>query len=168
MRSSRLGGIARRDLLRLGFGSLALGASGNFERSPFWSQAAAKTTNEGRILVVVELSGGNDGLNTVVPYGDDAYYRARPRIGIKKERLRKLDQIGTRAASWSLWSFTAATTGSTRSCPMVMTPTTAHGRASASRRNGCASSIRSERGPHPGRCGALRRQRRAQHGRALW
>ena len=35
-----------------------------------------------RILVVLELSGGNDGLNTVVPYGDPAYYRARPTIGI--------------------------------------------------------------------------------------
>src|SRR5262249_56027630 len=87
-RSSRLGGIARRDLLRLGFGSLALSASGNLERSPFWAQAAA-ATREGRILVVVELSGGNDGLNTVVPYGDDAYYRARPRIGLKPERLRQ-------------------------------------------------------------------------------
>src|SRR5262249_50771661 len=91
-RSSVLGSIARRDLLRLGFGSLALVASGNFERSPFWSQSAASTTNEGRSLVVVELSCGNDGLNTVVPYGDDAYYRARPRIGIRKERLRQLDQ----------------------------------------------------------------------------
>ena len=40
-RSSRLGGIARRDLLRAGFGSLVLGASGNFERSPFWAQASA-------------------------------------------------------------------------------------------------------------------------------
>src|SRR5882724_13125462 len=92
-RSSRLGGIARRDLLRAGFGSLVLGASGNFERSAFWAQAsAAPTAQDDRILVVVELSGGNDGLNTVVPYGDDAYYQARPRIGIKKERLRKLDQ----------------------------------------------------------------------------
>jgi uncharacterized protein (DUF1501 family) len=36
-----------------------------------------------RILVVVELSGGNDGLNTVVPYGDPAYHRARPNLGIR-------------------------------------------------------------------------------------
>jgi uncharacterized protein (DUF1501 family) len=51
---------------------------------------AARGSKE-RILVVLELSGGNDGLNTVVPYADDAYYRLRPQIGIKAARLRKLD-----------------------------------------------------------------------------
>ena len=91
-RSARLGGIVRRDLLRAGFGSLVLGASDKLWRSPFWEQAAAaQTDRDGRILVIVELSGGNDGLNTVVPYGDDAYYRARPRIGLRPARLRKLD-----------------------------------------------------------------------------
>jgi uncharacterized protein (DUF1501 family) len=86
-------GMARRDFLRAGFGSLAVGAAaGALTRSPAWAQAAAAgPKNNGRILVVVELSGGNDGLNTVVPYGDDAYYNARPRIGIKPARLRKLD-----------------------------------------------------------------------------
>jgi len=39
-----------------------------------------------RILVVLELSGGNDGLNTVVPYGDPAYYRARPTLGFPSAR----------------------------------------------------------------------------------
>ena len=37
-----------------------------------------------RILVIVQMSGGNDGLNTVVPYGLDEYYRLRPTIGLKK------------------------------------------------------------------------------------
>jgi uncharacterized protein (DUF1501 family) len=92
-RNSHFGGIARRDLLRAGFGSLVLGASDKLWRSPFWAQAAAaQAERDGRILVIVELSGGNDGLNTVVPYGDDAYYRERPRIGIKPARLRKLDE----------------------------------------------------------------------------
>src|SRR5258706_16293031 len=88
---SRLGGVARRDFLRAGFGSLAFGAAGALTRAPAWAQTAAGAAEKGRILVVVELSGGNDGLNTVVPYGDDAYYRARPRIRIKPARLRKLD-----------------------------------------------------------------------------
>jgi uncharacterized protein (DUF1501 family) len=44
-----------------------------------------------RILVVLELSGGNDGLNTLVPYGDDAYYRHRPKIGIRAANLRRID-----------------------------------------------------------------------------
>jgi uncharacterized protein (DUF1501 family) len=39
------------------------------------------------ILVVLQLAGGNDGLNTVVPYVDDAYYRARPTIGIAKDKV---------------------------------------------------------------------------------
>lgn len=37
---------------------------------------------EDRILVIVQLAGGNDGLNTVIPYGDGAYYKARPQLGI--------------------------------------------------------------------------------------
>ena len=46
---------------------------------------------DGKILVVLELSGGNDGLNTLVPYGDDAYYKHRPNLGIPKKGLRVLD-----------------------------------------------------------------------------
>jgi uncharacterized protein (DUF1501 family) len=45
--------------------------------------APALPPREDRVLVVLQLSGGNDGLNTVVPFGDDAYYRERPVIGIK-------------------------------------------------------------------------------------
>jgi len=43
-----------------------------------------------RILVVIELSGGNDGLNTVVPFGDAAYYRARPNLGIRESEVIKV------------------------------------------------------------------------------
>jgi uncharacterized protein (DUF1501 family) len=50
---------------------------------------------DGKILVVVQLSGGNDGLNTVVPFGDDAYRAARPLIGIAGDDTHKLtDGLG--------------------------------------------------------------------------
>ncbi len=39
-----------------------------------------------KVLLVIQLSGGNDGLNTVIPVRDDIYYRARPGIGIAKEK----------------------------------------------------------------------------------
>ncbi len=57
------------------------------------AQAIAGTSMEGQppILVVLELSGGNDGLNTVVPYADDNYYRLRPTIGIPQSQLLSLD-----------------------------------------------------------------------------
>ncbi|MBI1398368.1 MAG: DUF1501 domain-containing protein [Betaproteobacteria bacterium] len=55
------------------------------------AQAAARDDTDDRIMVVLELSGGNDGLNTVVPYADDAYYRHRPTIGIRPDKVRRLD-----------------------------------------------------------------------------
>lgn len=45
-----------------------------------------------RILVVVQLAGGNDGLNTVVPFGQAAYYRARPTIAIPERNVLSLDK----------------------------------------------------------------------------
>lgn len=48
-----------------------------------------------KVLVIVQLSGGNDGLNTVVPYGLGSYYDARPRIGIKpNEVIHLTNQLG--------------------------------------------------------------------------
>ena len=58
--------------------------------APRAAAPAGGRTNE-RILVVLEMSGGNDGLNTVVPHADDLYYRLRPRIGIRPERVRRID-----------------------------------------------------------------------------
>ncbi|MCC6409165.1 MAG: DUF1501 domain-containing protein, partial [Planctomycetes bacterium] len=47
--------------------------------------------DDGRILVLVELYGGNDGLNTIVPYADDEYWRRRPNVNVAKDTLLPLD-----------------------------------------------------------------------------
>ncbi|MDE3009549.1 MAG: DUF1501 domain-containing protein [Pseudomonadota bacterium] len=75
----------RRALLgsALGLPLAALGLGG---------AAPARAAGNGRILVVFEMSGGNDGLNTVVPYTDDEYYRLRPHLGIPAAKVRKLDE----------------------------------------------------------------------------
>lgn len=52
---------------------------------------AQPPSTTGRALVLVQLEGGNDGLNTVIPYADDAYYRARPGIGVDRDAVLKLD-----------------------------------------------------------------------------
>ena len=87
-------GFSRRDLLRKTAGGLGVALGGTFMPPAILStisSAAHAAGKDNRILVVVELSGGNDGLNTIVPYGDDAYYKARPKIGVKAKDLRKID-----------------------------------------------------------------------------
>lgn len=49
------------------------------------------TGKDGTILVVLQLAGGNDGLNTVVPYADDAYHRVRPRLALANEEILMID-----------------------------------------------------------------------------
>ena len=49
------------------------------------------TGTDSPILVLLQLAGGNDGLNTVVPYTNDFYHNARPRIGIAADQALKLD-----------------------------------------------------------------------------
>ena len=66
--------------------AVALGQSG-----PSAAVAQRPGVPEDRILVVVQLSGGNDGLNCVVPFGHDAYYRARPRIGVPQGQVISLE-----------------------------------------------------------------------------
>ncbi|MBK7475187.1 MAG: DUF1501 domain-containing protein [Haliscomenobacter sp.] len=45
----------------------------------------------GKILIAIQLSGGNDGLNTIVPYRNDLYYKFRPSLGISPEHVLKVD-----------------------------------------------------------------------------
>jgi uncharacterized protein (DUF1501 family) len=56
---------------------------------------AARPENDGRVLVVVQLDGGNDGLNTVVPFGDDSYGRLRRVLRLPPNQLVKVgDGVG--------------------------------------------------------------------------
>jgi uncharacterized protein (DUF1501 family) len=53
------------------------------------------TGRDSNILVILQMAGGNDGLNTVVPYSNDHYHRARPKLGLPEKRILKLsDDIG--------------------------------------------------------------------------
>jgi uncharacterized protein (DUF1501 family) len=85
----------RRDFLRVtgsGLGLLAFSAfAPNFLARAALANVPAPQRDR-RILVIIQLAGGNDGLNTVVPYADDLYYKLRPRLGIKDQStLTKLD-----------------------------------------------------------------------------
>ena len=51
-----------------------------------WSQI-----NNNKILILIELQGANDGLNTVIPYNQDFYYNLRPTIGIQKGKILTID-----------------------------------------------------------------------------
>ena len=55
--------------------------------------AAPRRNDRNTVLVVVQLSGGNDGLNTVVPYGDDEYARNRPTLSLPPKDLHKIDSF---------------------------------------------------------------------------
>jgi uncharacterized protein (DUF1501 family) len=59
--------------------------------------------NQDKILVVIQLSGGNDSLNTFIPYSNDLYYKARPSIGLKNDDIIKLnDSLAITASMQSL------------------------------------------------------------------
>jgi uncharacterized protein (DUF1501 family) len=63
--------------------ALALAADG--------SRTQAPSGKDGKILIVLQLSGGNDGLNTIIPYADDAYHRVRPQLRHAPDTVLKID-----------------------------------------------------------------------------
>ena len=88
--------IKRRNFIQIG--SLATGSAfipgflKAFERP-------AMVPKGNKVTVVIQLSGGNDGLNTVIPYRNDLYYKGRPALGIKKEAALSLtDEAGLNPA----------------------------------------------------------------------
>lgn len=79
----------RREFLRTSSASAAVITFGGLAPSALVAAAMEGTTD--RILVVVELAGGNDGLNTIVPFSDDAYYKARPELAIPVADVLRID-----------------------------------------------------------------------------
>ncbi len=76
----------------LSFVTLAGSMPGLLARAAAGAEAAAKNDH---VLVVIELSGGNDGLNTLIPFENDLYFKNRPTLGIAKENVLKLnDGVG--------------------------------------------------------------------------
>src|SRR5689334_20279842 len=89
----------RREFIRNGltFISLGMGAPAILARAATEGAPGGDSahTGTGNILVVLQLSGGNDGLNTVIPYADPLYYQNRPTIGIKRSDVVQIsDKIG--------------------------------------------------------------------------
>lgn len=85
--------ISRRRFLKLTTSAVAVGAAANFITLDQIAQAAISRPLEAGtpILVVVTLYGGNDGLNTVIPFKDPIYFSSRPEISYKPETMLPLD-----------------------------------------------------------------------------
>ncbi|NBA85297.1 DUF1501 domain-containing protein [Emticicia sp. CRIBPO] len=84
--------MKRRDFLK----NSAFAAAGTFLIPAFIKPVEAMGMEDiasFKNLVIIQLSGGNDGLNTIVPYGNDIYYQKRKNIALKAEEVIKLNDM---------------------------------------------------------------------------
>jgi uncharacterized protein (DUF1501 family) len=87
---SRQSSTSRRSFLQTtlaGSAGIAIGA----QLPDSWLMAAANSSKSDRVLLVIQLTGGNDGLNTVVPYRNADYKKARPKLAIGATDVLKID-----------------------------------------------------------------------------
>jgi uncharacterized protein (DUF1501 family) len=83
--------VSRRQFLGITSSLLATSASAPFLLRQTARAATLTERQNDNILVVVQLTGGNDGLNTVVPFADETYRRLRPTLHLADAQLHKLD-----------------------------------------------------------------------------
>lgn len=86
--------LSRREFLRQSGSGLGLVAFSSVAPAFLTNSILAGTPSPERdrtILVLIQLAGGNDGLNTVIPWSDDRYYGLRPNLGIPAGETLKLD-----------------------------------------------------------------------------
>src|SRR5262245_952920 len=80
-----------------------LSVPGFVSRTAFAAPTAEKAGAKDTILVVVQLTGGNDGVNTVIPFNDPDYAKLRPTLKIPATQVRKInDSIGLHPAMTGL------------------------------------------------------------------
>jgi len=83
--------LSRRQFLTRTLRGSSLVALGTVVPQFVTQTARAAAPGKDTILVVVELTGGNDGINTVIPYADDLYHKARPTLRQTKDQVIRLD-----------------------------------------------------------------------------
>jgi uncharacterized protein (DUF1501 family) len=81
----------RRDFLSRTLQGTSLLAAGTVVPQFLANTAQAAGDGKDTILVVIEMTGGNDGLNTVIPYADDLYHKARPTLRFTKQQVVRVD-----------------------------------------------------------------------------
>jgi uncharacterized protein (DUF1501 family) len=81
--------VNRRNFLRFAAGTSVLPGAMLSTASAAWAAASAGPRYR-NLLVLIELKGGNDGLNTVVPYASPTYYALRPKLAIPRDQVVKL------------------------------------------------------------------------------
>jgi len=84
--------LTRQDFIRHGTALVSLGAAvpAIFRRGIALAEADNADLPD-RTLVVIQLAGGNDGLNTVIPYNDASYHALRPTLGVTADKVLRLD-----------------------------------------------------------------------------
>ena len=83
--------LTRRQFLNRAVKGSSLVALGTTVPGFVAATAAAAAPGKDTVLVVLELTGGNDGLNTVIPYADDLYHKARPTLRLTRDQVVRVD-----------------------------------------------------------------------------